>query len=568
MANLLNPYSAGGDFAWKGQTHCHSNNSDNFKNQPPREVVQAYKDKGYDFICLTDHSYGGLWPVPHLIGANYPAPDPQIPGIVYIASAEDGDQEPHHMLALGLDFEAVCAYHDHIDAGRDRNKNGIDDINNLSGSHIQQRIDYLALVQKALPVLAHPRVGHNRRGGYAFEEIQLSQRYTGLEFFSGGSWCLDWWQKTLRSGLYRQVWGFSGDDCHIALSSNTATFNRGWIVVNSERDPQAALDPAQLTPEHRQELQAHLLRQVKQGNFYAVVRSPELSANIPGSGPADLGPHLKVTSSAAPVQAFSGHFFLPHTLEVQTDLDSRLFFWGGRVGLEEETHPLLGQEHSEGASFPVGEEVDYVIVQVEQRRPDGETYWAFSQPVFHQKYFSLESFHRPGFYVHFTPDRRAGLLEVDFQARALPGSERRVQVDTLKYLERYDYRRASFRLVPGGLVGAEVEGGSLSFESVEQPGWYLTALEGGLALRQGGSPDDLEYKRLATFVLRPGLMYGNPNDPTWVSFEALARPGEYLYERDYSLALGWEAGEGDFRARATFHLANPLCAGIAWDAYG
>jgi hypothetical protein len=566
MSNLLNPYAAPGDFAWKGQTHCHSNNSDNFKNQPPREVVQAYKNKGYDFICLTDHSYGGLWPVPHLIGANYPAPDPEIPGILYIPSAEDGDQEPHHMLALGLDFDAVCAYHDTIEAGRDRNKNGIDDINNLSGAHIQQRIDYLALVQKALPVLAHPREGHNRRGGYAFEEIQLNHRYTGLEFFSGGSWCLDWWQRTLRSGLYRKVWGFSGDDCHIALPSNTATFNRGWIVVNSDRDPQQAV-----SAEQKKDLRTHLLRQMKQGNFYSVVRSPELSANIPGSGPLDRGPRLKISSAANQIRTFSDHFFLPHTFAAHTDPDSRLFFWGGRVGLDQETRLLLGVEHTAEASLPVGEDVDYVFVQVEQQRPDGETYWAFSQPVFHQKYFSVESFHRPGFYLHCPADGRAGLLEVDFQPRSLPGSDRRVQVDTLKYLEQYDYRRASFRLAPGGLVGEDVSDGGVSFESVDRPGWYLTTFESGLRLAQG-RPDDAEFQRLATFVLHPGLAQGgNPNDPTWVSCESLARPGEYVYERDYGLAVGGEdaaAAVSDFNARATFHLAAPLCAGIAWDAYG
>ena len=561
MSNLLNPYRDPGEYAWKGQTHCHSNNSDNFKNQPPAEVVQAYRNKGYDFICLTDHSYGGLWPVPHLIGANYPAPDPEIPGILYIPSAEDGDQEPHHMLALGLDFEAVCAYHDHIEAGRDRNKNGIDDINNMSGAHIQQRIDYLALVQKALPVLAHPREGHNRRGGYAFEEIQLNQRYTGLEFFSGGSWCLDWWQQTLRSGIYRRVWGFSGDDCHIALTSNTATFNRGWIVVNSDRDPQAR------RVEQNKELQTHLLRQVKNGNFYAVVRSPTLSEHIPGSGPADLGPTLKIVSAAAPTGTFSDHFFLRHTLTARTDPGSRVSFWGGRVGLAEDTRLLLRQEHASAASFPVVEDVDYVIVQVEQQRADGESYWAFSQPVFHQKYYSIESFNRPGCYLH-CPGERAALLEVDFQPRSLPGSDRRVQVDTLKYLEHYDYRRAAFRLAPGGLVGEPVASGCVSIESVDRPGWYLTPADGGLRLAQG-EPGDLEFPRRATFRLAPGLAYGgNPNDPTWVSFESLARPGAYIVEKDYGLGVNGDAGAAGFRAGATFHLAAPLCAGIAWDAYG
>ena len=38
---------------FRGNLHCHSNRSDGLLQ--PDEVVGAYRDAGYDFICLSDH---------------------------------------------------------------------------------------------------------------------------------------------------------------------------------------------------------------------------------------------------------------------------------------------------------------------------------------------------------------------------------------------------------------------------------------------------------------------------------------------------------------------------------
>jgi hypothetical protein len=48
---------------FRGNLHCHSNRSDGLLQ--PDEVVGAYRDAGYDFICLSDHfeaEYG--WHIP------------------------------------------------------------------------------------------------------------------------------------------------------------------------------------------------------------------------------------------------------------------------------------------------------------------------------------------------------------------------------------------------------------------------------------------------------------------------------------------------------------------------
>ena len=38
---------------FRGNLHCHSNRSDGLRE--PEEVVAAYRDAGYDFLCLSDH---------------------------------------------------------------------------------------------------------------------------------------------------------------------------------------------------------------------------------------------------------------------------------------------------------------------------------------------------------------------------------------------------------------------------------------------------------------------------------------------------------------------------------
>jgi hypothetical protein len=50
--NLL---KGGGRF-FRGNLHCHSDRSDGLGG--PEEVVAAYRDAGYDFLCLSDHFEG------------------------------------------------------------------------------------------------------------------------------------------------------------------------------------------------------------------------------------------------------------------------------------------------------------------------------------------------------------------------------------------------------------------------------------------------------------------------------------------------------------------------------
>ena len=93
---LLAPFSAPGRF-WRGNIHTHSNLSDG--KLAPAEVVQAYKDAGYDFMQLSEHFIGNFdWPIADtrsfrsndfttLIGAELHAPVTAVGELWHIVAA-------------------------------------------------------------------------------------------------------------------------------------------------------------------------------------------------------------------------------------------------------------------------------------------------------------------------------------------------------------------------------------------------------------------------------------------------------------------------------------------------
>ena len=49
----INPFSARGNW-YRGNVHAHTTISDGTKS--PEELVKLYKEAGYDFLSITDHS--------------------------------------------------------------------------------------------------------------------------------------------------------------------------------------------------------------------------------------------------------------------------------------------------------------------------------------------------------------------------------------------------------------------------------------------------------------------------------------------------------------------------------
>ena len=57
----ISPFSLPGRF-WRGNLHTHSTLSDGALE--PRDVVEAYKKAGYDFIMMSEHFIGNFnWPI-------------------------------------------------------------------------------------------------------------------------------------------------------------------------------------------------------------------------------------------------------------------------------------------------------------------------------------------------------------------------------------------------------------------------------------------------------------------------------------------------------------------------
>ncbi len=329
-------------FWHKVQVHCHSQESDARRGQTPRVVEEAYRDAGYSCVFLTDH--------------NRVTPNPGVPGILHIDSAEYGLGR-HHTLALGID--------------RNGGENGIASITGCACRNIPKRLAHIAGVDKAIPVAAHPNARHFCSGplhplwcggGWSPEELAThAQHYAGLEIFNANNaarrmWGLNRWDEVLAGGA-RKIWGFASDDCHDVR--NDRTFDRGWILVNSAIDPkdcrQGLVD--------RDALRRDILENIRGGNFWAVVRQGRRGRE--NSGSIDAGPSLVISHSRGQIS-------------VAADRPCEIIeFWAGSSSRREST----SASGSAGFAYQVGDWEDYVRVRVVQKRNDGQRLIAFSQPL-------------------------------------------------------------------------------------------------------------------------------------------------------------------------------------------
>lgn len=204
---------------FRGNLHCHSNRSDGLLE--PEAVAAAYRDAGYDFICLSDHfeaEYG--WRVTDtrylrdegfttIIGAE-------------LSSAPWTERNAYWVTAAGLpvDFEAPPAY-DHAEAIRRARDIG------------------------AFMVMLHP--GLNNLPLAAVDELPELRAVHAVEIYNHnmaagafpdgahGAYMLD---GLLEKG-YRVLVN-AGDDAHFGHPKDRFG---GWVEVHCERlDPEALLD--------------------------------------------------------------------------------------------------------------------------------------------------------------------------------------------------------------------------------------------------------------------------------------------------------------------------------------
>src|SRR5215210_6165753 len=203
---------------FRGNLHCHSNRSDGLPE--PEEVVGAYRDAGYDFICLSDHfeaEYG--W----RITDTRPLRDESFTTIVgaELSSAAWTQRDCYWVAAAGLpvDFEAPPA-DDHAEA-------------------IRRARDVGAFVVMLHPGLNNlPLAAAERLPGLdAVQAVEIYNHHlaSALPAQANGAYMLD---GLLEGG--RRLLVNAGDDAHFGHPKDRFG---GWVEVHCEHlDPEALLD--------------------------------------------------------------------------------------------------------------------------------------------------------------------------------------------------------------------------------------------------------------------------------------------------------------------------------------
>lgn len=332
-------------FSYKGQIHTHSNYDPSWRprwmggeeddgNQTPEEVAEAYRDYGYKFICLTGHSVN--------------TPDPDVPGIIHIRGVESGYACCHHLLGLDIGPGSL----------------NTDLLNDTCGcNEIQGRINWIRN-RLGIAVIAHPQASHHQSGlhldcgsGWSSTDIRESNFFHGIEIFNSSLEGIYSWNVALNSG--KLVWGFGSDDCH-NVNGNYVSFNRSWIVVNSNKDEN-----------DENVMREDIIQNIKAGNFYSVQRSYNvpLDENTISYGPSDIGPELRITIS-------------DNIIKVVTDRDSVVSFVYKKKGIQ-----LISASDyfvclaNTPTTYELDGSEDWVRVHLLQER-DNEHYQAVSQPLY------------------------------------------------------------------------------------------------------------------------------------------------------------------------------------------
>ena len=175
---------------YKGQLHCHTTNSDGVL--PVSQVIQMYREAGYDFVAVSDH--------------NKVTPTEQY-----------------------SDTDFVTIPNDEFTYGA-KHVNAINAVKHYQGS-IPEPVRLQDVIDAALSVGAIPHINHPESAGHTATDIFSStgaslleivnHRYGGLEYNRA------LWDNVLSWG--RQMYATAADDAH----NYKTDFNLGWIMVSA-----------------------------------------------------------------------------------------------------------------------------------------------------------------------------------------------------------------------------------------------------------------------------------------------------------------------------------------------
>lgn len=221
--DYFNLFEGEGSF-YKGNLHTHTTRSDG--RLSPEEVAKRYKDRGYDFIALTDHHI--YTDMPELESDNFLV----LPGAELGVTKKKKDASRGND-AHGLTYHLVIIKHDYVTKNcvpHDYKEEYNLDFDSMDVKDAAKKIYRYYIDRGNFVVLAHPEWSRAYDSDCeGFEDIIATEvfnshcdksRYDGLAEHQ--------WDYCLRRGY--PMWGLATDDCH--YKGNEAF--GGWICVKSE----------------------------------------------------------------------------------------------------------------------------------------------------------------------------------------------------------------------------------------------------------------------------------------------------------------------------------------------
>lgn len=183
---------------YKGNTHIHTSLSDGGKT--PEEVVDMYRDAGYDFIAITDH-----WHVSN--PTSFPTNDT---GLLILGGIEvdgkDATGQYYHVVALG-------------------------NFDTLQPEESLEKTLKILSSQDAFLILAHPYWCGNQLCDLQRFPFHAMEIYNHVcNWLNGKGHAHYLWDTALAKGI--AINGIASDDAHLLLQH--PGWNGGWLMVQSE----------------------------------------------------------------------------------------------------------------------------------------------------------------------------------------------------------------------------------------------------------------------------------------------------------------------------------------------
>ncbi len=283
-------FSTPGRF-YKGNLHTHSNRSDG--RLEPGEVCRRYRERGYDFLCLSDH---------FLENYEFPVVDTRAfrtDGFTTLIGAELHAPATHlgelwHILAVGLplDFE----------------RTGVDE----DGPALARR----AAAAGAFVGIAHPQwYGLDASDEHALDAAHAVEIYNHTcEMLSARPDGVALFDQLLTEG--RRLTGFASDDAHFHANDAFG----GWVRVKAESlDPEALLQ-ALKTGRYYASQGPEILSVEREGDVLRVAASPARSIVLAGPGSKSRQVHGDgIVDAAFDLASFAGSW----CRLVVTDMDGK-----------------------------------------------------------------------------------------------------------------------------------------------------------------------------------------------------------------------------------------------------